>query len=190
MRRDVAYFALSVRMIVYFDLQVWIARLEEGKKPWHFLQQSSCLCWKLCSRWAINPNVELCADAQWKRLFARQKKRNQSWSFMRCECSFFYCNFCMTWIKNGDEATHGSCVWEEKEQKQAEILHRAANIPEPAREEIFYKGLDSSFFLPCSQSDFKPSGSPAVHFWVLQARNCSAWKHWAETGFFNPFSGF
>lgn len=40
-----------------------------------------------------------------------------------------------------------AAVCERKEHKQAEILHRAANIPEPATEEIFYKGLDSSFCL-------------------------------------------
>lgn len=37
------------------------------------------------------------------------------------------------------------------------------------------------------RSLFKPSGSPAVHFWVLQARNCSERKHSAQRDFLTHF---
>lgn len=76
------------------DCLLWFAGLNspawggEKKKAWHFLQQSSCLRWMLCSCSAIISRVDVNTDAQWKLLFPRLEIRIESLSFLRYGWAF------------------------------------------------------------------------------------------------------
>lgn len=55
-------------------------------------------------------------------------------------------------------------AWERKNKKRFSIGPTYLRLPEERR-----LLLDSTLLSARSQPHFKPSGSPAVHFWVLQA---------------------
>lgn len=79
-RQDAALFALGVRRIVYFDLQVWIARLEEeGWKSFPTLPTTTIA--HLLKRFAApEPQIQmstLTVCAQRKLRLARQSERNR-----------------------------------------------------------------------------------------------------------------
>lgn len=183
-------FALSVRTIVYFDLQVWIARLEEGEKnAWHFLQQSWCLCWMLCSRWAVNPNVDVRAGAQWKLLFARQKKKKSLFIACALQMLLLVSQLLHDLNRNGDEATRES--WEKRGRGGKKAGREFASSGQhtwTSREEIFYKGLLSSF---CSLSGGLQTFRVACCS-LLGAAGEELFSVWTRSPnwIFNPFSGF
>lgn len=84
-------------------------------------------------------------------VYLRNTRKESSLDYLYATNAPFLLQLLHDLNRNSDETTQGSCV--EKGEKRAQknrqrFLHRAANIPEPARAEIFYKGLDSSFFLP------------------------------------------
>ena len=143
---------------------------------------------------------------------AAERRARSSAASCAAKCSLLCDNFCMTYNRKTVTKRHGraACVGRKKrakrrrrrrkktkhthkhtrgrEREEETCTERPTSLNQRERKMFKKKkkknGLLSSFLL-APQSDFKPSGSPAVHFWVLQAS-----KHWAPTRFFNPFSGF
>lgn len=71
--------------------------------------------------------------------------------------------------RNGDKATHGELCARDKsknKKRQRICIERPTYLNQRGKK-CFIK--DQTLLSACSQSDFKPSGSPAVHFWGLQA---------------------
>lgn len=180
-------FALSVPTIVYFDLQVWIARLEEEKKKKSRPTLPTTFIMRLLDTLQLPSRKSKRRRAswrQWKLLLAQQEKRND---ICAAKMRFFGFNFCMTWIETKAKRRRRAAREERWKKNLAGNVHRVANIPEAAVRKYFIQ--DYTPLSARSHSDSKPSGSPAVHFWVLQARNCSKSKYW--TDFFSThFSGF
>lgn len=154
-------------MIVYFDLQVWIARHEEGKKKKNTPDTSHNNHHVCAERSAaaecINPNVDLnnkkrlfCTAAGDKSVCALQTLR------------FFIATF----ARVRGRKRH---VWQlcgRKEQKKrcrGLVFGRPTYLKQPEKK-YFIKDWTRLSALLCSLAlQSKPSGSPAVHFWVLQA---------------------
>lgn len=97
----------------------------------------------LCSCRAINSHVDVHAGAKRKLLFARQEERNESFIISALQMVFLLQLLHDLKRRRGDagelHVTEKST--KKKKKTEAEKSHRAVNVPEPAREEIFYKGL-------------------------------------------------
>lgn len=129
-------------MIVYFDLQVWIARLGEEKKKkntthWHFLQPSA---------WLLH-SAELSHKSDHQEgLYLHGSLRRNLLTFKHRKCLFYYSKFCTTFKRSGGAARR---LWARgKQHKEADNLHGETNIPAPARgeETEIYNGAGLPFF--------------------------------------------